>query len=445
MTVEQVTPKAERGLSEAALRTLEGLSRLPDNEWQAVQLWLSTFYRFQLEWLLDWGRFSLILKSRQIGCSHTIAAASVLWAMMGETTTIISLGQREADEVLDKASKHAQALSRLGSLWAQPKRTKSKELELMSGGRIMSLPNSSAGRSFSGNVILDEVAYYDHPEEVWDGAGGTALHGYRIRVLSTPNGAGDFWYGLWSDPKQHQGYTKHMVTLDDAIGDGMPVNIEDCWKLARGDGRVFGQLFRCEFINNAQQYIPSEALYGCAVADTYSYEGICYAGMDLGRVNDRTELVIVKKDSRGIRWMQYAESAKRTAYEDIERFAALAFSPTWNVRRLCIDATGMGAFPAERLQKRFGRSRVEPVTFTATLKEDLATGLYSAFTEQTIRIPSNDKLLLTDLSSIRRIVTNAGNVRYDAPQTDDGHGDRAWALALALHACSGPDRRRYEV
>jgi phage FluMu gp28-like protein len=105
----------------------------------------------------------------------------------------------------------------------------------------------------------------------------------------------------------------------------------------------------------------------------------------------------------------------------------------------------MGAFPAERLQKKFGRSRVEPVTFTSALKEDLATGLYSAFTEQTIRIPQRDKLLLTDLCSIRRLVTSAGNVRYDAPQTDDGHGDRAWALSLALHACSGPDRRRHEV
>ena len=200
---------AERKLSEEALRALQGLSSLPDNEWRAIQLWLSTFYTFQLEWLLDFNRFSLILKSRQIGCSHTIAGAAVLWGMLGETTTIISLGQREADEVLDKASKHAQALVKFGSSWAAAKRAKSRELELMSGGRIMSLPNSSAGRSFSGNVILDEVAYYDHPEEVWDGAGGTALHGYRIRVLSTPNGAGDFWYGLWSDPLERS--TRAMV------------------------------------------------------------------------------------------------------------------------------------------------------------------------------------------------------------------------------------------
>lgn len=433
-------------LSDEARRTLAALAKaLPPPEWHAVELWLGTFYRFQLEWLLDFNRFSLILKSRQIGASHTIAAASVLWAMLGETTTVISLGQREADEVVDKARKHAEALRAFGSDWARFGKQAAQKLEFASGGRILSLPNTSAGRSFSGNVVLDEVAYYERPEEVWDGAGGTALHGYRIRVLSTPNGAGDFWHGLWSDPRQHAGYTRHKVTLDQALADGMPVSLDDCRKLARGDDRIFGQLFRCEFLDNAQQYLPTEAIEACMVDDPYVYEGICFAGMDLGRVNDRTELVILRRDTNGIRWHQYAESCKRTAFEDIERLASLAFSPTWNVKRLCIDATGMGTFPAEQLQKRFGRTRVEPVQFTASSKEDLATNLYSAFTDQTVRIPRADKLLRDDLTSIRRIVTSAGNVRYDAPQTSEGHGDRAWAFALALHACSGPDRRRHEV
>jgi len=42
------------------------------------------------------------------------------------------------------------------------------------------------------------------------------------------------------------------------------------------------------------------------------------------------------------------------------------------------------------------------------------------------------------LCSIRREVTDAGNVRYDAPHTPEGHADKAWALALALYGCSKP-------
>jgi phage FluMu gp28-like protein len=34
------------------------------------------------------------------------------------------------------------------------------------------------------------------------------------------------------------------------------------------------------------------------------------------------------------------------------------------------------------------------------------------------------------------MVTESGAIRFDAPRTVDGHADRAWSLALALHACS---------
>jgi phage FluMu gp28-like protein len=310
---------------------------------------------------------------------------------------------------------------------------------------VIALPATSGGRSFSGNVILDEMAYHMHPEKVWDGASATVLHGYRLRALSTPNGVGNFWHNLLTDPDQHAGYVMHQTTLDEARLDGMPVDEEECRKMSRGDPRVFDQLFRCKFLDNEQQYIPTELITACSLDEAFCFEGECYAGLDLGRASDRTELVIVRKDQFGVRWQQYAESCRRTSSDDVERLAALTFSRAWNCRRLVVDATGMGSFPAERLQKQYGRSRVEPLTFTQQSKEVLATGLYSAFTEQTVRLNKKDSVLIDDLCAIRRIVTAAGNVRYDAPQTSKGHGDRAWAFALALHGCAGPDRRRREV
>src|SRR4051812_2133372 len=93
-------------------------SSLPENEWAALSAWCGTFYDFQLDWLLDPSRFAACNKSRQIGMSHTTSAEVVMWgAFLGETTTLISIGQREADEVLDKAKKHARALEMLGSKW----------------------------------------------------------------------------------------------------------------------------------------------------------------------------------------------------------------------------------------------------------------------------------------------------------------------------------------
>jgi phage FluMu gp28-like protein len=83
------------------------------------------------------------------------------------------------------------------------------------------------------------------------------------------------------------------------------------------------------------------------------------------------------------------------------------------------------------------RRLVEQVTFTPSIKESLATGLYAAFTGGTVRLPSSADALRKDVASIKRIVTSAGNIQYTAPRTQDGHADSAWALSLALHACTG--------
>lgn len=409
---------------------------LPPKEFAAVSAWLSTFYDFQLEWLLDWGRFSLINKSRQIGNSFTFGAAGVLWGLFGDTTTVISLGEKEALEVVDKASRHAAVLSGLGSQWARP-RPKNGELWLGSGGRVLSLPTRSGGRSYSGNVILDELAYYEQvgvrPEKVWDAAGGTVLHGYRLRGASTPNGVGNFWHQLWTNPQSHAGYRLHQVTIDQAIADGMPVDIGDCWKQARNDERIFNQLFRCQFLDNDQQYLPSELLNSCKTLDAVPGTGMAFAGLDIGKEVDLTALVVVKLCAK-TRWVHRIEIRKRTTTEDIDALAAMAFGEM-KCQRLAVDATGLGAFPAQQLQKRYGSRRVECVNFSQSSKEDMATGVFQAAVDGQLRIPTTlpeSQRLITDLSSIRRIVGQTGLVKYDAPHTSEGHADTAWALALAL-------------
>ena len=110
------------------------------------------------------------------------------------------------------------------------------------------------------------------------------------------------------------------------------------------------------------------------------------------------------------------------------------------IRRACIDATGIGAPLAEALVREFG-PRVEPVVFTAAVKEDLAY--------RTKRRLENRLSLLPDTREIRRafsvvkkIVTLSGNLRFDAARTEAGHADEFWAKALAdLAADSQPTAR----
>jgi phage FluMu gp28-like protein len=92
---------------------------------------------------------------------------------------------------------------------------------------------------------------------------------------------------------------------------------------------------------------------------------------------------------------------------------------------------------AEHLVQRYG-SVVEPVTFTAQLKERLAPMVKQAFEERTVRIPDNREVR-ADLNSVKRYITPAGNVRFDAEHTDRGHADRFWALAMVVNAASEPE------
>lgn len=430
---------------------------LPAHECRALEAWLGTFYRFQLDWLLEPSNEAISNKARQIGLSHTTSAVGVVWgAFHGETTTIISVGELESGEVLSKARAHAEVLQRLGSQMARMSRRSATQVAFESGGRILALP-STGGRSFSGNVFLDEYAYQEHAAKVWDAAAAVTLLGGKLRVVSTPNGVGNEYEKLWRDTadggKLAHRWARHEIPIERAIADGYPVDMAKCWSIAKGDARLFDQLFRCQFLNNAAQYLPTESVDACSSDDLYTHEGEYYAGLDIGRTVDRTVLIVVRAAPGGVRVVQHIETCRRTSADELEAMVARAFQ-RFDLRRLCVDSSGLGAFPAERMQRKHGRMRVEPVTFTQASKEDLATGLYSAFTERTVKIAKTDDAglaagtatgLRRDLCAIRREITSAGNVRYDAPHTDEGHADSAWALALALHACSGPGRRKHEI
>jgi phage FluMu gp28-like protein len=106
------------------------------------------------------------------------------------------------------------------------------------------------------------------------------------------------------------------------------------------------------------------------------------------------------------------------------------------VRRICIDATGLGAHLAERAEEKFP-GKIEPIVFTARVKEDLAIRLKVDLEKRRVRLADQDELR-ADLRGIRKQVTSSGNVRY-AGESQDSHCDRFWAKALRQHAAAQPE------
>ena len=430
---------------------------IPSGDFAALQAWLGTFWPFQRPWILDYSRNAFCNKSRQIGISHATAGVLVLWAAFhGETTTVISVGEREAKEVLDKCQKHRKVLCRMGSTMALPPRVDSStEMHFASGGRIIALP-STGGRSFTGNVYLDEFAYYKDPGAVWDAAMAVTMLGFKARVSSTPNGVGNDFHALVTDDIVSNGWSPHEIPLRVALECGYPVDEKNCWTLAKGDPRLYDQMFNCSFLDGEFQYIPTTLVNASQQEKLTAEVGDYFGGLDIGKTVDRTVIYILRLLPNGTMVPVYTEECRRTDPKALHGMVDRCFK-RFDLHRLCVDATGLGSFPAMEMQEKHGFYSVEPIDFTLKSKEALATQLYTAFQNHLLLTPKTDeslpeiprgpgwptsypkdyaKNLRNDICSIRREITTAGNVRYDAPHTDRGHADRAWAIALGVYAAS---------
>jgi phage FluMu gp28-like protein len=162
--------------------------------------------------------------------------------------------------------------------------------------------------------------------------------------------------------------------------------------------------------------------------------------VDVGREHDLTVIWVLER-VEDVCWTREVICLERTPFaEQEERLYAILARP--NLKRCCIDQTGIGRQFAERAAQRFGRHKVEGVTFTSAVKEELAYTTRTAFEKKTIRIPA-DKWIRADLRSLRKEATASGNIRFTGERTSNGHADRFWGLALALHAAQQPVRTNH--
>jgi phage FluMu gp28-like protein len=98
------------------------------------------------------------------------------------------------------------------------------------------------------------------------------------------------------------------------------------------------------------------------------------------------------------------------------------------ISKLGIDDTGLGNNLAEDLAKEFSGT-CDGITFTNPWKEEVATNIRCLFEAQQLAVPDK-RAIINQIHSIKRIVTEHGNLRLDAEKNKDHHGDIFWAIAL---------------
>ena len=393
----------------------------------------------QRRWLEDPSRLRVCCKARQIGMSTVVATEALHDAVYGDTTVVVSASQRQASELLRKASQMLPLVTVAADGVVRVEKQSNEAIELSTGGRVISLPATAATvQGYTGHVVIDEAAWIPDVDTLWMAIVPTisTRTDFRLSVVSTPGPRGGMFHRLWhnDDPA----WSRHRVSIYDAKEGGAPHDI-DALHAAVADEATWRAAYECEFVDEAHALLPYDLLLARADAslpyhlrlESLDPFGHYYAGYDVGRKHDLSVLVVLERFEKEIRWRGAIEL--RNAPFNRQHDLLSHVLATRGMHRLEIDQSGLGMQLAEELTR--AHSRVEPVTMTAPVKESLASLILATFQRGSLNIP-NHRPLIDDLHSVERTVTLSGNVRYAAPREAGSHADRWTALALALHAAA---------
>jgi len=420
---------------------------------------------YQQRWLKDTSRLKIWEKSRRIGATYVQAYEDVSDCAVtpGLPVWFSSADESAAKEYILYCEQWAKILNAAAKYLGEvvidsEKDIKTFVVEFANGSRINALrSNPKAFRSKGGKVILDEFGFHDDADGLWKAAKPCITWGYPMRILSTHNGKNCRYYRMTEDAKQDRGgFALHTTDIFRAVDEGLVDKISgeettqekrDEWirleKEACQDEDTWLQEFCCVPVDEATAFLTYELITSCETPDclqeelmpiqTQTLASGFYLGMDIGRKKDLSVIWIMEKLG-DVAWTRKVIELERRPFREQR---GILFEILPYVRRACIDSTGLGMQLAEEAQEAFGEYKVEAVSFTQPVKEELAFGLRRKFEDRTIRIPV-DRNIREDLHGVRKVTTTAGNIRFDGARTAAGHNDRFWAIALAIHGLSNP-------
>lgn len=406
------------------------------------------FYPYQRRWVGNQNRFKCGMFARQTGKTFTTTFEMVKDCQMadlegGKTRWVmLSRGERQAKEAMEEGVKrHCQAMGAIIKAeeydWRGEATYRALDVTWPNGSKITALPaNPDTARGFSANVFLDEFAFHQDSRKIWAALFPVISAGWKLRVVSTPNGKGNRFYSLMTGADT--AWYRQATDIYQAVADGLPRDIE-ALRTALDDPDAWAQEFELQWLDEASAWLSYDLIATVEHADAGRpelYTGKqCFAGMDIGR---RKDLAVIWVDELvgDVLWQRELVRMRRATFAAQDAELARIFD-TYDIRRLCMDQTGMGEKPVEDAKRRYGESRVEGVIFSGPVKLDLATGLKQRFEDRRCRIAVEQDLRNAH-HAVKKIVTSAGNPRFDADRDDHGHADEFWADALAKHAAGNP-------
>lgn len=441
-------------------------------------------FDYQARWLDDFTtRWLLLESSRQVGKSQTSAYKGVVKgvATPGYRKIFTSYTLEDCREKIEYANDLYDHMLDQPSLrkWLPEKIVARKlEIKFSNGSRLISV-FVPRGKS-KADVDMDEFPHYPNPRKVYRAATPIMVHGGQLVVMgTTAHSRTMFARMMRREGGQFRKFVRARIYWWDC-----PIHCRDVARARREAPRMdtasrvrkFGtpalqDLFDNMFLEDFQRefellesddelaFLSWELILACTPTGE-DESGRCievdhaeliadlrrrttrplFAGYDVGRKKDRSELSVMELVSGGILEERFALRLDKTPF-DVQEQTLRELMSIQRVVRLEIDETGIGMMLAENLHKSFGQ-RVEGVSFTGGAggtKAVLASNMRMLMEQNRVRFQA-DMEKNFQMHSVKKGVTAAGNlvlkVQHGGEDEDDAdaHADVFWARALACHA-----------
>jgi phage FluMu gp28-like protein len=420
------------------------------------------FLPYQNAWLEDKSRFKIWQKSRRIGATWVQAYEDVEDCLTKAVPAVwfSSADESAAKEYIRYCANWAKLFNAAfkefdNVIVDEQSGIKSLMIEFANGTRIHALSsNPTAFRSKGGKLVIDEFAFHKNDVALWAAAKPIVTWGYPVRIISTHNGKGTLYYKFIEQIEKAQlEWSLHTVAIQDAVQQGLVDKIfkrhttqseREYWlkqeREACASTEIWEQEYCCNPIDESTAFLPYTLIDSCRrkleLNDYINITNPLYIGFDAGRRGDFSILWGLEDTGERLETVIYIELHKMKFSAQEEIIYEVLNHP--KLVRACFDETGLGMQLAERAQERYGTSRIECVYFTAKVKDALAHDIRARMEDSLLLIP-DDEQIRKDFHAVQKTTTAAGNIRFDAKRTQDGHADRFWAAALAIHAHKTPE------
>lgn len=454
---------------------------------EAAQAANAIWEAHQVEFLNTTDRFSIDTKARQIAWSFTAALDAVCDGKTVPDTPhiFVSITLDEAREKIRYARYIIEAIE--PSQRPVLVRDSQTELEFDNGSRLISHPCRPPRGKARARIYLDEMAHYKSglDREIYTAALPATVRGDGyIRIGSSPLGAsGLFWEIATESMRRYPGYKRRVIPWWHVRH--LCKDVETAKRVAPGlltEQRVyafgtdaliaiyensfledFQQEHECAWIDEATAWITWEVIqqnqdekhlwwHAKNVDDAYhmlaevqtaiakaQIEQVFVGGIDVGRVRDLTEFVIVGRGQRGELPLRFCISLDNVEFDNQQALfwriiTGLPFTA------VLIDQNGIGMQLAENLSRT---GRAVGIDFTGPNKELFAVEARIQAERGKTPLPP-DRDLAYQIHSIKKTTTAAKFNRFDTERNEKHHADKFWGWALAIFAASAMDRLQSE-